>query len=106
MNNKVVTMGELMLRLSTPQHERFVQAKCFDAVYGGAEANVAIALSNFGLDAYFVSKLPCNLIGESALNYIRRFGVKTDYIVRGGKRLGIYFLEKGTSIRPSKVVYD
>ncbi|WP_125153563.1 sugar kinase [Clostridium rectalis] len=106
MSKKVVTMGELMLRLSTPEHKRFVQSESFDAVYGGAEANVAISLSNFGLDTYFVSKLPKNPIGESALNSLRKFGVKTDYISRGGDRLGIYFFENGTSIRPSKVVYD
>ncbi|MCY6957719.1 sugar kinase [Clostridium brassicae] len=106
MSKKVVTMGELMLRLSTPGHKRFVQAESFDVVYGGAEANVAISLANFGLDTYFVSKLPDNPIGESALNSLRKFGVKTNYIARGGDRLGIYFFEKGTSIRPSKVVYD
>lgn len=106
MSKKVVTLGELMLRLSTPGHKRFVQAESFDAVYGGAEANVAVSLANFGLDAYFVSKFPNNPIGESALNSLRKFGVKTNYIARGGERLGIYFFEKGTSIRPSKVVYD
>ncbi|WMJ80934.1 sugar kinase [Clostridium sp. MB40-C1] len=106
MNKKVVTMGELMLRLSTPGHKRFIQAESFDAVYGGAEANVAVSLANFGLDTYFVSKLPNNPIGESALNSLRKFGVKTDYISKGGDRLGIYFFEKGTSIRSSKVVYD
>lgn len=106
MSKKVVTMGELMLRLSTPDYKRFVQAESFDAVYGGAEANVAISLANFGLDTYFVSKVPNNPIGESGLNSLRKFGVKTDYVARGGDRLGIYFFEKGTSIRPSKVVYD
>ncbi|QGU94825.1 sugar kinase [Clostridium bovifaecis] len=106
MSKKVVTLGELMLRLSTPDYKRFVQAESFDAVYGGAEANVAVSIANFGLDAYFVSKFPNNPIGESALNSLKRFGVKTDYIARGGDRLGIYFFEKGTSIRPSKVVYD
>lgn len=106
MSKKVVTMGELMLRLSPQGHKRFVQSESFDAVYGGAEANVAVSLANFGLDTYFVSKIPNNLIGESALNSLKKFGVKTDYVSRGGDRLGIYFLEKGTSIRPSKVVYD
>lgn len=106
MSKKIVTMGEALLRLSTPSNKRFAQAQSFDAVYGGAEANVAISLSNFGLDSYFVSKIPNNPIGENALNHLRKFGVKTDYIVRGGDRLGIYYVEKGMSIRPSKVVYD
>lgn len=103
---KVVTMGEIMLRLSTPRYERFVQADSFDVVYGGGEANVAVSLANYGLDPYFVTKLPENPIGDSALNHLRRFGVKTDYIARGGDRVGIYFLETGASMRPSKVVYD
>lgn len=103
---KVVTMGEIMLRLSTPRYERFVQADSFDVVYGGGEANVAVSLANYGLTPYFVSKLPKNPIGDSAVNHLRRFGVNTDYIARGGDRVGIYFLETGASMRPSKVVYD
>jgi 2-dehydro-3-deoxygluconokinase len=103
---KVVTMGEIMLRLSTPGYGRFVQAESFDVVYGGGEANVAVSLANYGLDAHFVSKLPKNPIGDSALNHLRRFGVNSDYIARGGDRVGIYFLETGASMRPSKVVYD
>ncbi|MCT4566067.1 MAG: sugar kinase [Maledivibacter sp.] len=103
---KVVTMGEIMLRLSTPGYGRFVQAESFDVVYGGGEANVAVSLANYGLDAHFVSKLPKNPIGDSALNHLRRFGVNSDYIARGGNRVGIYFLETGASMRPSKVVYD
>lgn len=103
---KVVTMGEIMLRLSTPRYERFVQAESFDVVYGGGEANVAVSLANYGLDAHFVSKLPKNPIGDSALNHLRRFGVNSDYIARSGDRVGIYFLETGASMRPSKVVYD
>lgn len=103
---KVVTMGEIMLRLSTPKYERFVQSDSFDVVYGGGEANVAVSLANYGLDPYFVSKLPKNPIGDSAVNHLRRFGVNTDYIARGGDRVGIYFLETGASMRPSKVVYD
>lgn len=106
MMTKVVTMGEIMLRLSTPGYERFEQAKSFDIVYGGGEANVAVSLANYGLDAYFVTKLPTNPIGQSAVNHLRRFGVHTDYIARGGERVGIYFLETGASMRPSKVVYD
>lgn len=103
---KVVTLGEIMLRLSTPWYERFIQADSFDVVYGGGEANVAVSLANFGYDAYFVSKLPKNEIGQAAINHLRRFGVSTDYIVRGGERVGIYYLESGASMRPSKVVYD
>ncbi|MDD3840741.1 MAG: sugar kinase [Clostridia bacterium] len=103
---KVVTFGEIMLRLSTPRYERFVQASSFDAVYGGVEANVAISLANFGLDAYFVTKLPENEIGQAAVNHVRNFGVHTNYIVRGGNRIGIYYLETGASMRPSKVIYD
>lgn len=103
---KVVTFGEIMLRLSTPGFLRFVQADRFDVVYGGGEANVAVALSNFGLESYFISKLPTHEIGQSAVNHLRRFGVKDDYIVRGGDRVGIYFLETGASQRASKVIYD
>jgi 2-dehydro-3-deoxygluconokinase len=102
----VVTFGEIMLRLSTPGFQRFVQAQQFDATYGGGEANVAVSLANYGLDAAFVTKLPDNPIGQAALNHLRRYGVRTDHIVRGGDRLGIYFLETGASQRPSKVVYD
>ena len=103
---KVITMGEIMLRLSTPGYKRFVQSESFDVVYGGGEANVAVSLANYGLEPYFVSKLPLNPIGDSAVNSLRRFGVKTDYIARGGERVGIYYLETGASMRPSKVVYD
>lgn len=106
MSIKVVTFGEIMLRLSTPGFTRFVQAQNFDAVYGGGEANVAISLSNYGLDCYFVTRLPNHEIGQSAVNTLRRFGVHTDYIVRAGDRVGIYFLETGASQRASKVVYD
>jgi 2-dehydro-3-deoxygluconokinase len=103
---KVVTMGEIMLRLSTPGYQRFVQSEQFDVVYGGGEANVAVSLANYGHEAYFVSKLPTHEIGQSAVNHLRRFGVHTDFIARGGERVGIYFLETGASMRPSKVVYD
>jgi len=106
MMKKVVTLGEIMLRLSTPGYERFVQADSFDVVYGGGEANVAVSLANYGHDAYFVSKLPKNEIGQSAINALRRYGVHTDHIVRGGDRVGIYYLESGASMRPSKVIYD
>ena len=103
---KVVTMGEIMLRLSTPGYERFVQSDNFDVCYGGGEANVAISLANYGHESYFVTKLPTHEIGESAVNALRQFGVHTDYIARGGERVGIYFLETGASMRPSKVIYD
>jgi len=103
---KVVTLGEIMLRLSTPRFERFVQAQSFDVVYGGGEANVAVSLANYGYDPYFVSKLPNNDIGQAAINSLRRYGVHTDYIVKGGDRVGIYYLESGASMRPSKVIYD
>ena len=103
---KVVTMGEIMLRLAPPNYERFLQAKAFDVEYGGGEANVAVSLSNYGLDSYFVSVLPPHEIGQAACNHLRRYGVKTDYILRAGERIGIYFLENGASMRPSKVIYD
>ena len=103
---KVVTMGEIMLRLSTPGYERFVQSDNFDVCYGGGEANVAVSLANYGHESYFVTKLPTHEIGESAVNALRQFGVHTDYIARGGERVGIYFLETGASMRPSKVIYD
>lgn len=103
---KIITLGEIMLRLSTPGNTRFVQSDYFDVVYGGGEANVAVSLANYGHDAYFVSKLPTHEIGQSAVNALRRYGVHTDYIVRGGDRVGIYYLETGASMRPSKVIYD
>ncbi|HHV75645.1 MAG TPA: sugar kinase [Thermoanaerobacterium sp.] len=106
MAQKAVCFGEIMLRLSTPGYQRFVQAESFDVTYGGGEANVAVSLANFGLDSYFVTKVPANPIGQSAVNHLRRFGVNTGFIARGGDRLGIYFLESGASQRPSKVVYD
>jgi 2-dehydro-3-deoxygluconokinase len=104
--NSVVTFGEIMLRLSTPGYQRFTQAREFEIQYGGGEANVAVSLAQLGLKAYFVTRLPDNDIGQAALNELRRFGVQTDHILRGGSRLGIYFLESGASQRPSKVIYD
>ena len=106
MSKKVVTLGEIMLRLSTPDFKRFVQADTFDVTYGGGEANVAAALCNYGLNGTFVTKVPANPIGQSAINHLRRYGVDTQFIVRGGERLGIYFLETGASMRASQVVYD
>ncbi|MBC7915457.1 MAG: sugar kinase, partial [Pyrinomonadaceae bacterium] len=106
MSKKVVTLGEIMLRLSTPGFERFVQSDSFDVTYGGGEANVAAAVTNYGLNGVFVSKVPDNAIGQSAINHLRRYGVDTQYVARGGKRLGIYFLETGASARASQVIYD
>ncbi|MDI9358281.1 MAG: sugar kinase [Phycisphaerales bacterium] len=106
MSAQVVTMGEIMLRLSPPGFKRLVQADSFEATYGGAEANVAVALCNYGLQASFVSKVPDNPVGQSAINHLRRYGVDTQYILRGGDRLGLYFLETGVSMRASQVVYD
>lgn len=104
--SKIVTLGEIMLRLSTPGNSRFVQSDNFDVCYGGGEANVAVSCANYGHDAYFVTKLPKHEIGQSAVNSLRQFGVHTDYISRGGDRVGIYFLESGSAMRPSKVIYD
>jgi len=106
MSKKVVTLGEIMLRLSTPDFKRFVQADTFDITYGGGEANVAAALCNYGLNGTFVSKVPDNAIGQAAINHLRRYGVDTQFIAKGGERLGIYFLETGASMRASQVIYD
>ncbi len=103
---KVVTFGELMLRLAPENYLRFVQSKKFEATFGGAEANVAVSLANYGVDVSFVSKLPEHEIGQMAVNSLREFGVDTSKIVRGGDRVGIYYCEKGASQRPSKVIYD
>ena len=96
---RVVTFGEIMLRLSTPGNQRFVQASAFDICFGGGEANVAVSLSRFGHDARFVTKLPAHEIGEAAVQALSRYGVDTRHIVRGGDRVGIYFLETGASMR-------
>ncbi len=103
---KIITFGEIMLRLSTPGYLRFGQAKQFDATYGGGEANVAVSLANYGMDAKFVTRLPENDIAKACLKDLRSYGVDTSSIVYGGDRLGIYFLETGAVARPSKVVYD
>ncbi len=103
---RVVTFGEIMLRLAPEGYYRFVQAEKYGATYGGGEANVAVSLANFGLDAAFVTKLPKHEIGQAGVNAVRKFGVDTSLITRGGDRVGIYFLEKGASQRPSKVIYD
>ena len=103
---KVVTFGEIMLRLAPEGYLRFTQADKFGVVYGGGEANVSVSLANYGLDSAFVTKLPKHEIGQAAVNALRRYGVDTSKIVRGGDRVGIYFNEKGASQRPSKVIYD
>ncbi|MCI5511557.1 MAG: PfkB family carbohydrate kinase, partial [Eubacterium sp.] len=106
MSKKVVTFGELMLRLAPEGYYRFVQVDKLGATFGGGEANVAVSLANYGFDASFVTKLPTHEIGQAAVNSLRRYGVDTSRIARGGDRVGIYFLEKGASQRPSKVIYD
>ena len=103
---KVVTFGELMLRLEPPGYLRFVQTENLSATFGGAEANVAISLANFGVDSCYVTKLPSHEIGQTAVNSLRKFGVNTQYIVRGGPRVGIYYNERGASQRGSKCIYD
>lgn len=104
--SRVVTFGEIMLRLSPPGFQRFTQARAFDATYGGGEANVAASLAAFGLDAEFITRLPANELGDACLAFLRGYGIRTDHIMRGGERLGIYFLETGAAQRGSKVVYD
>ena len=104
--SKIVTLGEIMLRLSPDGNDRFVQTDHFRIIPGGGEANVAVSLANYGHEAFFVSKLPQHEIGQIAVNALRRYGVHTDYIVRGGDRVGLYYAETGASMRPSKVIYD
>ena len=103
---KVITFGELMLRLAPEGYLRFVQSNKFEATFGGADANVAVSLANYNQDVSFVSKLPNNEIGQMAINSLRQYGVNTSNVVRGGDRVGIYYCEKGASQRPSKVIYD
>ena len=103
---KYLTFGEIMLRLKSPGHERFFQSPMLEATFGGGEANVAVSLANYGEDVGFLSVLPRNAIGDECIKELRRFGVDTSRVVRGGERLGIYFLETGANQRPSKVVYD
>ncbi len=103
---KAVTLGEIMMRLSPPGNKRFIQSDTFEINYGGGEANVALSLANYGHKADFVSKVPANPIGECAVAMLKKYGVETNHIVRGGERLGIYFLETGVSVRASNVVYD
>ncbi|PJI09424.1 MULTISPECIES: sugar kinase [Clostridium] len=103
---KIVTLGEIMLRLSPAGYDRFVQAKQFNAFYGGSEANVAVSLANFGKEVSYVTKLPENAIAQCAINELRKYGVNTNDIVKGGNRIGLYFCENGESQRPAKLVYD
>src|SRR4051812_6472954 len=103
---KVVTFGEIMLRLSPPGFERFLQSPVFAATFGGGEANAAVSLAQFGLDSFYVTRLPSHEIGEAALRALRAEGVRTDFISRGGERLGVYFVEAGASQRASNVIYD
>src|ERR1700704_5481954 len=103
---RIVTFGEVMLRLKSPGFERLLQSPVLEATYGGAEANVAVSLAQFGLPVSFVTALPSNSLGESAVSEIRKFGVDTSFIKRAGDRLGIYFLESGSNQRASKVTYD
>ena len=103
---RVITFGEIMLRLSTPGYLRFSQARQFDATFGGGEANVAVSLANYGIDAAFITRLPDNDIARACIKDLRSYGVDTSGIVFGGDRVGIYFLETGAVARPSKVVYD
>lgn len=104
--SRVVTLGEIMLRLSPEGQDRFIQSEAFRIIPGGGEANVAVSLANYGHEACFVSKLPKHEIGQIAVNALRRYGVDTQYIARGGERVGLYYCETGASMRPSKVIYD
>lgn len=104
--SRIVTFGEIMMRLNPPGYLRFLQTDTYEATYAGGEANVSVSLANFGEDAAFVSKVPEHEIGQNAVNALRRYGVDTSMILRGGPRLGVYFCEKGASQRASKVIYD
>lgn len=106
MNNQIVTLGEIMLRLKPPNFERFFQSPGFEATFGGGEGNVALSLAQFGKDVAFVTALPPNPIGEACIRYMRGFGINTSFIARAGERIGIYFLEAGANQRPSNVIYD
>ena len=104
--NKVVTIGEIMMRLSTPGFSRFVQADSMDVVYAGSEANVALSLSLFGLEAVHVTRFPDNDLGRAATQSLERYGVDVRHITFGGERIGVYFLENGAMQRPSRIIYD
>jgi len=104
--NRVVTLGEIMLRLKSPGFERLLQSPVLEATFGGGEANVAASLANFGVDAAFVTVLPKNAIGDACITFLQSRSIDTSLILRGGDRLGIYYLEAGANQRPSVVVYD
>ena len=104
--SRIVTFGEIMMRLNPEGYRRFLQADRFEVSYAGGEANVAVSLAQYGMNAAFVSKVPAHEIGQCAVNALRKYGVDTKYMVRGGERLGIYYVEKGASQRASKVIYD
>ena len=104
--SRIITFGEIMMRLNPPGYLRFLQTDTFEATYAGGEANVAVSLANYGNDAAFVSKVPEHEIGQNAVNALRRYGVDTSMLLRGGPRLGVYYCEKGASQRGSKVIYD
>jgi 2-dehydro-3-deoxygluconokinase len=106
MAKKIVTFGEIMMRLSPPAYQRFTQARSFDVIYGGGEANVAVSLANFGVPVDYVTRLPKNDLGEACIRFLRQYGVGVDKVVWGGERLGIYFLEMGAAQRSSVVIYD
>ena len=106
MENKIVTFGEIMLRLATPDYLRFCQANQYNATFGGGEANVAISLANFGMNVEFVTRLPQNDIAKTCVMELKKYGVGTQHILYGGERMGIYFLETGAVARASKVIYD
>lgn len=106
MKKRIVTFGEIMMRLNPAGYLRFLHTESFEASYAGGEANVAVSLANFGMNAAFISKVPTHEIGQCAVNALRHYGVDTEGVVRGGSRLGIYFVEKGASQRASKVIYD
>jgi 2-dehydro-3-deoxygluconokinase len=106
LTGKVAAFGEIMLRLSPPGFKRFTQARSFDVIYGGGEANVAASLANYGIPVDYITRIPKNDIGDACIQFLRQYGINTNKIVRGGDRLGIYFLEIGASTRPSKVIYD
>ena len=106
MKKRIITFGEIMMRLNPAGYLRFLHTENFEATYAGGEANVAVSLANYGMDAAFVTKVPDNDLGQCAINALRRYGVDTNGVVKGGKRLGIYFVEKGASQRASKVIYD
>src|SRR5512146_1764058 len=106
MNGRIVTFGEVMLRLKSPGHERLLQSPALEATFGGGEANVAVSLAQFGVDCAFITALPSNPIGDACIAFLRGKGVDTSLIVRSGARMGLDFLETGAAQRPSKVVYD